>query len=356
MLVKGSHNHDESAFSLSSNSNNQQNVLFGGLWRPTAPRHDWNSSPPPTVQRRRRGGKNGNVITVLSCLVMMMMIMMMGLLAPTTTMGFQMTPITTASSSRRPSIGSRPPPSFLVGTTTTTTSTCKNGKNAATARTATTTKAPQQSKLRMSLQDVSDFYMTYPVQSAVLTCGVKASLADGITQLRTKTDEIMSIEMKRNLAYTVYGGIFVGFMCHLEYDQVFPVLFGTEQSMMLTLEKVLFDNFVSAPLMWIPPAYIIKSLVFGNSMMDGLDKYVSDVRNENLLQKYWSVWLPAQTLQFSIIPPQFQVAFLATISFFWFMMFSHISSKEQEVEQVAEQQQTPSSSLETEQVPAVVVD
>lgn len=209
--------------------------------------------------------------------------------------------------------------------------------------------------MSFQLQDISDFYQNFPVQSAVLTCGVKASLADCITQARTGADVALSkarrsswvpsflssppsFELKRNVAYTVYGGIFIGLMCHLEYDYVFPFLFGDDAGdssshLLLAAKEVLFDNFVSAPLMWIPPAYIIKALMFGQTPGEGLAKYVKDIKDQGLLQKYWSVWLPAQTLQFSVVPHHLQVAFLATVSFFWFMLFSHLSSKEGEVDE-----------------------
>jgi protein Mpv17 len=73
--------------------------------------------------------------------------------------------------------------------------------------------------------------------------------------------------------------------------------------------------------------------MFGQTPGEGLAKYVKDIKDQGLLQKYWSVWLPAQTLQFSVVPHHLQVAFLATVSFFWFMLFSHLSSKEGEVDE-----------------------
>jgi hypothetical protein len=125
----------------------------------------------------------------------------------------------------------------------------------------------------MSLEEVSDFYQTYPMQAAVLTCGVKASLADGIAQFKSPA----MFELRRNFAYVMYGGIFVGFMAHMEYDHLFPIMFGPEHGHIV--EKVLFDNFVSAPLMWLPPAYLIKAMVYDYSLKEGLQKYINDVQD-----------------------------------------------------------------------------
>ena len=195
----------------------------------------------------------------------------------------------------------------------------------------------------MSLEEVSDFYADFPLQAAVLTCGVKASVADGIAQTRTlladntnnddsstrrsKALQLMDdLELRRNIAYIIYGGIFIGAMCHYEYDVIFPILFGTQHSLLTSLQEVLFDNFVSAPLMWLPPAYLIKAVVYDYSLQEGLQKYVHDVKENGLLLKYWTIWVPAQSVSFTVVPDHLRVVFMASVSFFWFILFSTVSS------------------------------
>jgi Mpv17 / PMP22 family len=124
----------------------------------------------------------------------------------------------------------------------------------------------------------------------------------------------------------IYGGLFVGLMCHMEYNVVFPLMFGTENTLTTFVSKVLFDNFVSAPLMWLPPAYLIKAMLYDYSLMEGIQKYWKDIRDEDLLQKYWTIWVPAQTVSFSVVPDHLRVAFMAAVSFFWFILFSSVSS------------------------------
>lgn len=248
----------------------------------------------------------------------------------------------------------------------------------------------------MTLEQVSDFYQNFPLQSAVLTCGVKASVADTIAQVKpqidakhqlkkqqeeeeqmssisgtivsstgastispqqlsessmegklkadfsrfvssNKDDDALSWEATRNLAYVLYGGIFVGLMSHLEYSYVFPFIFGNEKTMAITIEKVFFDNLIAAPLMWLPPAYFIKAWIYGSTgekdfgpmtmLQEGWEKYVTDVKDNSLLLKYWSIWFPAQSVSFSVVPDHLRVAFMASISFFWFILFSSVSSK-----------------------------
>jgi protein Mpv17 len=188
---------------------------------------------------------------------------------------------------------------------------------------------PTTTSKSMGLGEVSDFYSTYPLQSAILTCGVKASIADCIAQVRAwkNSGDPNVIEMRRNAAYIVYGGIFIGMMSHLEYNHLFPLMFGDDHSIKTIVSKVIFDDFVSAPIMWLPPAYIIKALLYEYPVEEGLKKYWNDICNEDLLLKYWTVWVPAQSISFSVVPDHLRVAFMASISFFWFIIFSSLSSK-----------------------------
>ncbi len=176
----------------------------------------------------------------------------------------------------------------------------------------------------MDFEEVSDFYAQFLMQAAVLNCGVKASIADGIAQARTHS-RWDDVEFRRNLAYVLYGGIFVGAACHYEYDVVFPILFGTEHNAWTSFREVVFDNFVSAPLGWLPPAYLIKAVVYDYPLREGLEKYATDIKENDLLQKYWSVWLLAQSVSFTVVPDHLRVAFMASVSFFWFIMFSTLS-------------------------------
>jgi len=189
-----------------------------------------------------------------------------------------------------------------------------------------TNSVSSPSSLSMSLEEINTFYATYPLQAAVLTCGVKASLADFVAQVRSFSDSEQAIEMKRNAAYIIYGGIFIGLMCHVEYDVIFPQLFGTSHNFQTIASKVLFDNFISAPLMWLPPAYFIKAILFGYPLQEGADRYVTDIK-EGLLIKYWSLWLPAQVISFTFVPDQLRVLFMACISFGWFIVLSSVQSE-----------------------------
>ena len=66
--------------------------------------------------------------------------------------------------------------------------------------------------------------------------------------------------------------------------------------------------------------------MYGFPLREGFDRYMTDI-DEGLLTKYWTVWLPAQTLSFSMIPEHLRVVFMATVSFGWFIVLSSAQSE-----------------------------
>ena len=201
------------------------------------------------------------------------------------------------------------------------------------------TKSTSTSLNAFGMEDVSHLYEIYPLQSAIVTCGVKASVADAIAQVQAflklqqassndddDDNNELNLEFKRNIAYFIYGSMFVGAMCHVEYNILFPYLFGTSHDWTTVIKKVMFDDFISGPWLWLPPAYFIKAIMLDYPLSEGWQKYVHDVKHEGLLLKYWALWIPAQSITFSVIPDHLRVAFMASVSFFWFILFSALSA------------------------------
>jgi len=124
----------------------------------------------------------------------------------------------------------------------------------------------------------------------------------------------------------------LGLSCEVMYNRLFPIMFGKEQTMARVVKMTLFDGLVNAPFLWLPPAYIVQALVYGYPKRAALKKYVKDVRENGLLRKYWSLWVPASFFNFSIIPPHFRIAFVASVSFFWMIILSLVANKEQDPE------------------------
>jgi hypothetical protein len=212
-------------------------------------------------------------------------------------------------------------------------------KSHSTCRTRTVT-------IKSGLEDIDNFYRTAPYLSAFVTCGFKASAADLLAQLKSRSQslELASEEMKsaakgvffsgkpieiqRNIAFICYGGFYQGLGQRYIYNDLFPTWFGTGTDATTVFIKVLFDMVVISPFLCIPIAYLTKSLIFGKTLSQGLQKYLHDVRYNDLFQKFCIIWLPAEFVAFSIVPEHLLITFFAMVSFFWMIVLSSISSTE----------------------------
>ena len=192
---------------------------------------------------------------------------------------------------------------------------------------------------------IDDFFLYAPVQSAFLTCGFKASVADAVAQkidsssdednvesIGDSTKENQAFSPARNLAYIAYGSLYTGISCHFIYNVWFPLIFGTAITPITVFKEVALDSLVIGPCVCLPVAYLVKAVVFDYSISEALSKYADDVRLNGLLIKYWSLWLPVQALTFSVVPEHLRVFFMACVSFFWFIVLSLASDNDAALE------------------------
>ena len=135
------------------------------------------------------------------------------------------------------------------------------------------------------------------------------------------------MNIRRNVAFILYGGLYQGMFQEHMYNHIFPMIFGTGTDFLTVSSKVVFDIFFLNPLLCLPVAYLSKSIIFRYSPKEAIRRYISDIKERNLLQKCWSLWFPVQCLTFSIIPEYLRITFIAGVSFFWLILLSSISAK-----------------------------
>eukprot|EP00804_Cyclotella_cryptica_P010580 CCRYP_021014-RA/>CCRYP_021014-RA protein AED:0.09 eAED:0.09 QI:193/1/1/1/0/0/3/408/202 len=132
---------------------------------------------------------------------------------------------------------------------------------------------PSNIILKSSLIATIDaFYQTMPLTSAFLTCALKASAADLVAQKtqaakdRGNDDVVAPFHKKRNLAFFLYGGLYQGMAQEIIFNEFFPFLFGQGSDTFTVASKVVFDSFIVSPLLCLPVAYLVKSLIFQYSL------------------------------------------------------------------------------------------
>ena len=162
-----------------------------------------------------------------------------------------------------------------------------------------------------------------------------------------------NFNVNRNIAFWLYGGLYQGMWLQFLYTVVYPMLFSTSEHPLIYqvhTEIVVFGPFVTLPL-----AYIIRSIIDNNQSRSssdsttidekndglsssetttvfeqatqGIEKYIDHIMSQGLLWKYWLIWGPAQTINFTVVPPHLRVVFVAFVSFFWVYLLSMISSQ-----------------------------
>ena len=178
---------------------------------------------------------------------------------------------------------------------------------------------------------IAKFYKAFPLIAGFLTAGTKAAFADSMAQYRDVCTT--KFDAKRNLAMVLYSGLVLGMSVEIMYNKCFPVIFGSGAvDLVKAIKMTLFDGFINAPLLWLPPAYIAQAIVYQYPKRDAINKYITDVKENGLLKKYWSLWIPASMINFLFIPKHFRVAFVAGVSFFWMIVLSIVANNGEDPE------------------------
>lgn len=178
--------------------------------------------------------------------------------------------------------------------------------------------------------NIPKFYKAYPIAAGFLTAGTKAGLADSLAQYRDVCTT--KYNKKRGFAMVMYSGLILGITVEIMYNRIFPIIFGPALAAGSTaaytraVRMTLLDAFFNAPLIWLPPAYIAQAIVYGYPKREAIQKYITDVKENGLMKKYWSLWLPMSMINFCFVPAHFRTAFVAGVSFFWMIILSVVAN------------------------------
>ena len=165
---------------------------------------------------------------------------------------------------------------------------------------------------------VNEFYRTNRYKGAFLTCALKGCSADLVAQTiaakreqreeeerllqeertglqrfspinrgrRVSVKKTFSLDVRRTLTFLVYGGFYQGCFLEFFYNDILPVL-GKGTDARTVAKKVAADMGFISPLITIPMAYLVKGLLLGNTPVDSLKNYYSDVVTKGVVLKNW---------------------------------------------------------------------
>jgi hypothetical protein len=208
-----------------------------------------------------------------------------------------------------------------------------------------------------TMASLETFWQTSPYAAGAIVCAIKASAADLFAQKAAQASTAKQLQhhhhqqqqqvqqlqleqqdatraarktdLRRNLAFILYGIIYQGMGCEFIYNRLYPIWFGKGTGPTVVLTKVLFNLCVQATLVTLPSAYLIKGFVFKRSIKDALRHYVSDIKNHGLIKKYYALWFPVDCVIFSVVPEHFRVTVMAMVSFLWMIILSTVSARDE---------------------------
>jgi len=205
---------------------------------------------------------------------------------------------------------------------------------------------------------VDEWFTNQPYESAFTVTAFKATCSDLLAQARERMtdaaarptgeevvgdavsdaleseDTSSEIMWQRTLAFLLYGGLYQGCAQYFIFNECFPLWFGPGEDILTVVEKVIFDQFVITPLLCLPVIYLLKAIVFAYPVSEGFRRYFVDAQND-LLIKYWALWTPVQCLTFGVVPTQWRIPFIAFVSFFWLIVLSSITARDDAARAIA---------------------
>eukprot|EP00210_Caulerpa_lentillifera_P004291 g4094.t1 len=166
-----------------------------------------------------------------------------------------------------------------------------------------------------------------PFKTAVLTSFIKTGAADVFAQKVVEKRE--TIDWQRNAVYSVFGFIYLGMFQYYLYNIKFAKwckgIVDNFGRVGMPVVKVGLDQFVHHPFVYFPVFFITKSLVSGKGFEDAYTKYKLEIWES--CKALWGIWLPAQLVNFSMVPRHLRVPYVAAVSFGWTTVLSVMQAR-----------------------------
>eukprot|EP00992_Anisonema_acinus_P014414 TRINITY_DN9277_c0_g1_i1.p1 TRINITY_DN9277_c0_g1~~TRINITY_DN9277_c0_g1_i1.p1 ORF type:complete len:192 (+),score=45.66 TRINITY_DN9277_c0_g1_i1:69-644(+) len=176
---------------------------------------------------------------------------------------------------------------------------------------------------------INDFLQDKPFISAALTSSLLAVASDLFTQLLAL--QRRHVDGRQTLAFAAWGAGFLGLwycLVYRAYDRLFGGFpFGVRVAVMCAV-----DNAVHMPLVSIPLFYLFMGWARGSP----LHQNTRALRKEwwQTVWMGWLIWVPFQTLNFSLVPLHLRLPAMMVVSFFWNALLSYLVAPEEQPKSV----------------------
>lgn len=168
----------------------------------------------------------------------------------------------------------------------------------------------------------------------VFSCA-KTAFSDWLVQSQIEKRE--HIDWRRNSTFALFGLGYLGGVQYAIYVPLFSRMFPNAASYAAApiaakmkdvagtrnmLTQVFLDQFVHHPLMYFPAFYSLKEVINGGKVEDGLAKYSVNYRED--LAALWKLWVPSTIINFTFMPMQLRIPWVASTSLIWTCIISYM--------------------------------
>ena len=171
-------------------------------------------------------------------------------------------------------------------------------------------------KLQMLLKALAGFAKRRPQATAIVSSGVMVTAADCVAQIAVEKRTFKTLDLRRLFSVSVFACIYIGGGQYQIYRQVFDrLLTASRFGRAAPLLKAGMDNFIVTPFVYLPVFFYSTSVLRGFGWETGAQR-LADERWDTA-KAAWTLWVPAQVVNFALVPNQFRVPFMSCISFGW---------------------------------------
>lgn len=162
-----------------------------------------------------------------------------------------------------------------------------------------------------------------PLITKSITSGVIAFIADIACQKAMASDKESKIDWKRTAKFTTMNLVLVGPTLHYWYGFLMAKIPGT--TTLSAVYRVACDQFLFAPF------FIIPAIFSFSSLLDGTPEKIPERLKADwapTLVANFALWVPAQFINFKLVPAQFQVLFANMVGLVWNVYLSAAVNKD----------------------------
>lgn len=189
-------------------------------------------------------------------------------------------------------------------------------------------KSFQSSPLGSMWESYNHHLLVNPILTKSITAVVLAFVADIVCQTYFPTSEEDKkkplkdrINWQRTINFTFLNSVIVPPVMHYWYGLLSTKIAGT--GLLAAAKRVAIDQSLFAPV-------IIPVFLAGTLLLEGKAEQIPDKLKADWFKTLtfnYMLWIPAQLVNFSVVPPQFRVLWANFIGFFWNIYLSDAASK-----------------------------